>query len=443
MSTFKRDRATTLPPPLSTQGETLTDEAGRQFRMTTKRLGRGTFAEVFLGVWLNPQPPGTKKQLVAIKQFFLSKQTLDRALETEINIMRDMDHPNIVKLISVIFSRAKDDGPEKEELPPEEDRLWVILEFCAGGDFRSFIKGKRLSEKWACKFLLQIVEGLKYLRERDIIHRDLKPHNLLLSKNRKLIKIADFGFARIVGSEALAATMCGSPLYMAPEVLRGDEYNSKADLWSVGIILYEMLCGERPFKDVKSIVALQQTVEKAPIMFPRRVRISRSCRNLLQALLVKDPMRRIQWEDFFNHPWLKTNWENLTQSLENSAPSIDEPWRHNIPKSSAPISIEQSGVKRGLVRNYMQLSSAPGSSNLRSPPPIRSSVSFSTTPTSAGPGSSVFVPSSTPHGGSDPFGGAKTQSITPTSRSQSLKQTLSDVFSTGYGLLKDSLQNGY
>lgn len=446
--------------------ETLTDEKGRRFRKTSKRLGRGTFAEVFLGEWLNPDPPNESPCYVAIKQFFLSKQTLDKALQTEIEIMRQLQHPNIVRLISVIYIRGDDAKGEEEEddndeddlgslefnkVTPEEDRLWVILEFCAGGDFRTFLKdkktglSKRLSEKWACKYLLQIAEGLKYLRSQDIIHRDLKPHNLLLSKSRKEIKIADFGFARIVGSEALAATMCGSPLYMAPEVLRGDEYNSKADLWSVGIILYEMLCAERPFKNVQTIVALQNTVERAPIMFPRRVIISPECRDLLQRLLIKDPRQRIEWEDFFEHPWLKTDWDN-------PSPQETIPSHIGMPRASEPISIpsrDSVSITRGIVRNYTtHLASAPAP-DVQSPPirspPFRSSISFSTTPKGNGSvGSSVFVPASTPQGGSDPFGdrsGMGTQSTTP--GANSIKQTLSDVFSTSFGLLKDSLKSGY
>jgi serine/threonine protein kinase len=138
---------------------TLTDDDGRQFRKSSKRLGEGTFAEVFLGEWLNPPPAQrsktSKRTLVAIKQFYLSKQTLDKALETEIDIMREMKHPRILRLITVVFMRASpevDDDEDDEDdvffLPPE-DRLWIVLEYCGGGDFGKFIKGHRLSEKWS------------------------------------------------------------------------------------------------------------------------------------------------------------------------------------------------------------------------------------------------------------------------------------------------------
>jgi len=301
-----------------------------------------------------------------------------------------------------------------------------------------------MSEKWACKFLNQIVEGLKYLRDRNVVHRDLKPHNILLSRKgkTKVLKIADFGFAKIVGSEALADTMCGSPLYMAPEVLKGEEYNNKADLWSVGVILYEMLCGERPFKDVRSIVRLQKKMDQEPIMFPRRVRISRECRELLQSLLVKDPKKRIDWNDLFSHNWLLTDWENKFEGsfLEKS----------NIPKSSAPISIQNKGfsIKRGIVNNYMRMGSAPlpivRSPPTRSPP---STTSFSITPNN---GSSVFIPGTpgrglgtTPKFSSDIGQFMKSvesfDEISTMSTSRSFKKIASDVFYTSYGLLKDSL----
>jgi len=123
------------------ENEILIDDEGRKFRKTNKRLGRGTFAEVFLGEWLKPD-----LQFVAIKQFFLSKQTLDKALETEIDIMRNMNHENIVQLISVISIRATNatnatnQNEQSETTKPNqvhEDRLWLILEYCDGGDFRT------------------------------------------------------------------------------------------------------------------------------------------------------------------------------------------------------------------------------------------------------------------------------------------------------------------
>lgn len=443
--------------------EILKDKDGKEFRClrNLKKLGRGTFADVFRGEWINP-PNNSEVVKVAIKEFYLNKQTLKRALETEITIMQSLDHPNIVKLISVIAVEKKeniDDSFEVNCQTSTEDKLWVILEFCEGGDFKTFLKDtknspkqQRLSEKWARIYMKQIAEGLRYLRSKNIIHRDLKPHNLLMTKDHKTIKIADFGFARILGSEALEATVCGSPLYMAPEVLRGEEYNSKADLWSVGVILYEMLCGVRPFQDVSNIIALRQKVDHDPIQFPKRIIISRECRRLLVHLLQKDHRRRIEWQEFFDHEWFEKELVLPPQQIG--------PRPQGVPASTAPMAIpgsqQQQGIRLNIVTNYMErLSSAPQLTRATAfSPPTRNSVSI--TPGDRDIASSMFVPATTPYGGSDPFGAASSMpaddsssmGTTPTARPpqrglSSVSQSLSEVFSTGYGLLKDSFHTGH
>lgn len=108
-----------------------------------------------------------------------------------------------------------------------------------------------------------------------MIHRDLKPHNLLLSEpgENAVLKIADFGFARALEENKMAETLCGTPLYMAPEVLKGEHYGAKADLWSVGAILYEMVCGEPPFTASTHVMLLQK-IESKPVAFPKDVHLS-------------------------------------------------------------------------------------------------------------------------------------------------------------------------
>lgn len=432
---------------LDAGGGTLRDASGKEFRVTRKRLGRGTFADVYLGEWLNPQ--GSESVKVAMKHFNLTKQTLERAVETEIAIMQTLDHPNIVKLIAAI----KEDNTDDQ---------WVVLEYCEGGDFKSFLKDKhnspkqnRLSEKYACMFMKQIVEGLRYLRSKNIVHRDLKPHNLLMTRDHRTIKIADFGFARILGSQSLEATLCGSPLYMAPEVLRGEQYNSKADLWSLGIILYEMLCACRPYKDVNDIVTLRQRVEEV-IQFPKRVQISRECRRFLIELLQKDPVKRLEWEALFEHEWLKKDWmmATITTAAALSAAPSEPPLRRplGIPVSSAPIVIPANRrVKMRVINNYMDhLSSAPA--RVESDPTIATSPWYS----GAASPDSMFIPSTTPYGGSEPdpfrdFGTADDDndaasaigSSSAVASSRSFRRSLSEAFSTGFGLLKDSFHTGY
>eukprot|EP01113_Clastostelium_recurvatum_P043895 TRINITY_DN7337_c0_g1_i1.p1 TRINITY_DN7337_c0_g1~~TRINITY_DN7337_c0_g1_i1.p1 ORF type:complete len:639 (+),score=162.20 TRINITY_DN7337_c0_g1_i1:1685-3601(+) len=253
------------------------------------RIGTGSFAEVYKGLHR------VTGQVVAIKIVDLDRLSrnnskLKRHLEFEIRIMQGLDHPNIVRLYDVI--------------QPSERHIVLVLEYCAGGDFSRYIRRhRRLTESRAQTFMSQLADGLKFLRQKDIIHRDLKPQNLLLSDHANpTLKIADFGFARFIEAQSLADTLCGSPLYMAPEILKLQNYTIKADLWSVGIILFEMLSGTSPF-DCKTPYELLQMIEKKPIHFPDSIPVSAECLDLIYGLLQKDPTMRISWDAFFKHVW--------------------------------------------------------------------------------------------------------------------------------------------
>jgi serine/threonine protein kinase len=162
-----------------------------------------------------------------------------------------------------------------------DNHIYLMLEYCEAGDLQKHIKAHgRLSEAAAQVFMTHLAAGLKFLWDRNLIHRDLKPQNLLLTARgapyvpppvqyigsgganlndrstaaaahqqqpQLLLKIADFGFARHLATATMAETLCGSPLYMAPEILQGRKYDAKADLWSVGTILFEMIIGRPPF----------------------------------------------------------------------------------------------------------------------------------------------------------------------------------------------------
>jgi serine/threonine-protein kinase ULK/ATG1 len=183
--------------------------------------------------------------------------------------------------------------------PQAPGRLYLVLEFCAGGDLAAWLARRGPAcEATALHFLRHLAAGLAELRRLHIVHRDLKPHNLLLCPAPRgggdaggeraalpTLKIADFGFARALGPGAgLADTLCGSPLYMAPEVLACRRYDAKADLWSVGAILWEMLVGAPPYGGANH-VQLLRNIEAAPPALPPalRARLSPACVQLLQA----------------------------------------------------------------------------------------------------------------------------------------------------------------
>ena len=139
------------------------------------------------------------------------------------------------------------------------------------------------------------------------MQRDLKPQNLLLSDNtpHAVLKIADFGFARHLQQQELADTLCGSPLYMAPEILQSHKYDAKADLWSVGTILFELVVSKPPFNGINH-VELLRNIERREAKVPEQIAqsLSPACTDLIYGLLKRIPVQRMSFEEFFAHPFL-------------------------------------------------------------------------------------------------------------------------------------------
>lgn len=283
-----------------------------------KKIGKGAFSTVYKGY--NKK---TKLQ-VAIKEITLDTLNKHKKMfKRETDIMLKLKHPNIINLYDTIIDE-------------NSENVYLIMDYYGRGDFSKFLKKRPLKEKYAVKYLKQLSEGLKYLLSNNIIHRDLKPQNILVSDVGD-IKITDFGFARYFDNDLLIQTICGSPLYMAPEIMKSQKYGHKSDLWSVGIIFYEMLVGETPFKS-KNIYELIRKIENQSVKLPPKFSLSINCQNLLFSLLKKNPEERISWEDFFNHQLLinvdfneRENKLMEISNLENfpTIPNYDNKFDHD------------------------------------------------------------------------------------------------------------------
>ncbi len=309
---------------------------------STKAIGKGSFSKVYKGFDTETD------EIIALKVIdkFHMKPELVIRLHDEIALLTQLQHPHIAEL---------------KEFLEDDDNFYLVLEYCAGGDLAYRIKKGRIPEDTAREYMKQLTIVLRYLKSKNIIHRDLKPQNILLTADQQTIKVTDFNFARELYENDLAQTLCGSPLYMAPEIIERQEYTVKSDLWSVGMILYEMVYGNTPYFDACNIMDLLQKINKRPIHYSNRV--SSECNHLLRGLLQKDPMERYSWNEFFTHSWLQadepvylaTEQDNIWESVNFStiAPTSTEFRR------SQPVRIARRRFEMDVVENYVPLGITP------------------------------------------------------------------------------------
>ncbi|XP_054734610.1 serine/threonine-protein kinase ULK3 isoform X2 [Anastrepha obliqua] len=227
-------------------------------------------------------------------------------LITEIRLLRSLNHKYIVTL---------------EDFFWDDKNIYIVLEFCNAGNLSAFIRSKKALPESTCRyFLRQLAAAVQYMRANDVCHFDLKPQNLLLTRNSNVVlKVADFGFAQHLKLGEINQQLKGSSLYMAPEIVRKHQYDAKADLWSIGVILYECLFGKAPYTS-KSIEELLQRIRNAEkITIPTNASISNECHDLLCRLLEHDPAKRISFDSFFAHPFIDLKTLPSEHTLQKAA----------------------------------------------------------------------------------------------------------------------------
>lgn len=225
-------------------------------------------------------------------------------MKEEIEVMKRLQHPNIIGLIDAFYMPS----------PENAKYIHLILEYCSNGDLHDFLGGKPLREPFAKFYIRQLANGLRYLYDNKIIHRDLKPQNLVLNHAFEL-KITDFGFAKSFKTGyGMSETICGTPLYMAPEIMEYKKYSIKSDLWSVGVIIYEILVGKTPY-EARNHMELLEKIHTTSVVFPRALEVSLLCKELIRGLLQKNPADRIDWNEFFNHRWFDTECSILCSDI--------------------------------------------------------------------------------------------------------------------------------
>ncbi|CAG5129445.1 unnamed protein product [Candidula unifasciata] len=250
-----------------------------------KELGRGSTARVY-----KCTVKGTD-QAWAVK--VIDKKVEMKPVVAEIGILLRLDHPNIIRM---------------KEVYETLECVYIVLELVTGSElFERIANEEYYSEEQAATAVRDIITGVEYLHNHDVVHRDLKPENILCenpSQESKL-KIADFGLSTIVSDKVAMTTVCGTPGYCAPEVLKGAKYFKSCDMWSVGVITYILLCGYEPFYD-ENQMAMFKKILKGDYTFdsPWWDDVSDNAKDLVRKLLVVDPKKRLTAAAALKHVWV-------------------------------------------------------------------------------------------------------------------------------------------
>ncbi|XP_052178998.1 serine/threonine-protein kinase TIO isoform X2 [Diospyros lotus] len=296
-------------------------------------VGEGSFGKVYKG---RRKYTGQTVAMKFILKHGKSEKDIHN-LRQEIEILRKLKHENIIEMLDSFES-------------PQE--FCVVTEFAQGELFEILEDDKCLPEAQVQAIAKQLVKALHYLHSNRIIHRDMKPQNILIGAG-SVVKLCDFGFARAMSTNTVVLrSIKGTPLYMAPELVREQPYNHTVDLWSLGVILYELFVGQPPFY-TNSVYALIRHIIKDPVKYPENM--SLNFKTFLKGLLNKEPQNRLTWPSLLEHPFVKETPEDLEAREINTTTAVARgrhaAWRaegnNYVPAGLAgasPESMEQSPV---------------------------------------------------------------------------------------------------
>jgi len=254
-----------------------------------EKLGTGSFAVVKRVVRNSDKEQFAVK---VIRKNKLNKEEL-AVVHDEVEIMQRVEHKHCVRLFEIYETTQK---------------LYMVMELLTGGElFDRIVTKGSYSEKEAAEVVHTVAEALKYLHDDGIVHRDLKPENLIYqnSTEEALLKITDFGLAKYRDRDAQLSTACGTPGYVAPEVLEGKQYGKEVDLWSLGVILYILLCGFPPFYD-ESTAGLYRQIKQGQYDFPDPywTDITDEAKDVVKGLLTVKPSDRWDPTELINNSWV-------------------------------------------------------------------------------------------------------------------------------------------
>ncbi|KRX00607.1 Protein kinase-like domain [Pseudocohnilembus persalinus] len=313
----------------------------------SQSLGSGQYGNVYKGYYyIQDENSEKREKTLAIKETPCYQATSEESNAkkltaiSEIKFLKEIDHPNIIKFI---------------DAKKTQHNIYLIMEYCNQGDLSRFLieKCKQspngvIREMDVLSYFRDIIDAFRYLRNKDILHRDIKTQNILVHDG--VLKLADFGFSRKVTDEACMNTQTGTPLFQDPNIIE-ENYNSKSDIFSLGILLWHMLYidynnpnskNSYPWYE-KTVIRLNESMRKNPVQFPQRENrpVSDQTKDLIRKMLEIDLDKRISWEELFSHPLLQSKIEN---SVAKQLASVN--------KSNNIIGQQQNNVDNIDVKTY-------------------------------------------------------------------------------------------
>ena len=274
-----------------------------------KVIGRGSFGKVNLVEYLPTHETYAMKSLK--KDLLIEQEQIENTL-LEKEILQTIDYPLLCGLVFCFQT---------------EERIYFIMPFLSGGELFQHLRKFRTFDEEKVRFYgAQIALALEYLHSKGIVYRDLKPENILMDEQGYL-KLADFGMAKKLKDDEKAMSFCGTPEYLAPEIITMEGHDKNADWWSFGILLFEMLCGLPPFY-VENLDKMYELIKTSSVKFPKRINLSEDAKDIIRKLLEKNPKKRLGSqrgiEEIKEHPFFQSIDFSLIEQKKIKAPFIPE-----------------------------------------------------------------------------------------------------------------------
>lgn len=281
--------------------ERVNAQISRRYNIDAHELGSGGYGKVFVA-----EDREVKGRKVAIKKIVVKDKETRNSFEKEVGLMKELDHPNICKILETYENGRT---------------LWVVMEYCAGGEvFDRIMETGMLDEPASAEIAKQVAGALKYAHGRGIAHRDLKPENVCFCErdaSNNHVKVIDWGVGFHFGQSGMSSAV-GSTTYAAPEVLQAstaNSYTSACDLWSLGVMAYVMLSGKPPFWGALADQLRRMNKEQYPMSDRRWQAVSNEAKDFIRGLLKVDPKLRLSIDGVLQHPWLRTQHHQMDGAM--------------------------------------------------------------------------------------------------------------------------------